>query len=516
MTLKELAKKALLHFKNKNYVFTPKEYEEVFCKLARQNNILIDDCNRISKYISKLDKKYQIIARSYNIKTLEELVVFLINYLNKSNVDQEKENLNQLFLYSKRVLEVISILPFKKSKEIALRHLKVINPFIEKEEWQKLREEWIEFLSEFDDKTVKKGAKIAGINSEDVFDVIEALIEKLKTNELDLSHLVDILIFALTPSYAPAMNDEIAVLKRQLKENPEFILSKAFVDDLKALTKKRISLDKEELRKRVRDLNQIAERLSLKVLRLLEKTDGSSQKVKKVRFALENWRKSSEDNIENVKNKLLKIVISLDEELDAFNINMRYENEDIERLKNRIKLLEKEIEKLRQEVKTDFLTNLINKRALEEELQKQESLFKRYKAIYSVVFFDIDHFKSINDTYGHEAGDVILKSLGLILRRYSRDVDVIGRFGGEEFVAILPHTEKDGAYKFAEKLRQIVENTKFMYKNTRIKVTVSGGVASRNEVNSKEELLKKADERLYLAKQNGRNRICKEDKCENK
>jgi len=85
---------------------------------------------------------------------------------------------------------------------------------------------------------------------------------------------------------------------------------------------------------------------------------------------------------------------------------------------------------------------------------------------------------------------------------------MIGRFGGEEFVAILPSTEKEGAYRFAEKLRIIVEKTKFMYKNTRINVTISGGVASRDEVNSKEELLKFADERLYKAKRNGRNRIC--------
>ena len=88
---------------------------------------------------------------------------------------------------------------------------------------------------------------------------------------------------------------------------------------------------------------------------------------------------------------------------------------------------------------------------------------------------------------------------------------MIGRFGGEEFVAILPNTDKIGAYKFAEKLRSIIEKTKFMYKKTRIKVTVSGGVASREETSSMDETLKLADNRLYTAKKSGRNRVCADE-----
>ena len=195
--------------------------------------------------------------------------------------------------------------------------------------------------------------------------------------------------------------------------------------------------------------------------------------------------------------------------------DIKKEDEEIESLKAKIRSLERKVKKLEKEVKTDFLTNIANKKAIEEELKKQESAYKRYGTNYSLVFFDIDHFKNINDTYGHDAGDVILKSLGLLFRRYARDVDTIGRFGGEEFIAILPNTNKEGAYRFAEKLREIIQKTKFMYKNTRINVTISAGVASRDEVSSKEELLKKADERLYLAKKNGRNRVCADDKCEN-
>ncbi len=514
MNIKEIAKEALLHFKNKNYIFTPEEYERVFCQIAKKHNILIEECNKISKFISKLNKKYQVIAKNYNIKNLDELIVFLINYLNREDTQKEKENLNNLFLYAKRALDVIAVLPFLKSKTIAIKHLDFLKPYMENSEWEKLREEWIDFLDRFDDSVIKKGALAAGVNSNDAFEIIDALIKKIQNNEVDLSHLVDAVIYTLTPSYAPFMSNEIAVLKRQIKEDSKILLTKAFAEDLIYLTDKRIKLDKEELKRKLKDLDQIAERLSIKILKILQKGDSSSKEIKNIKIELKNWRKEDEENFETIKEKLLVIASSLDKEINDFVCDMKKEDEEIEYLKAKIRSLEKKVKKLSKEVKTDFLTNIANKKALEDELNKQESYFQRYKTNYSIVFFDIDHFKNINDTYGHDAGDVILKSLGLLFRRYAREIDMIGRFGGEEFVAILPNTNKDGAYKFAEKLRQIISKTKFMYKNTRIKVTVSAGVASRDEVNSNNELLKKADERLYLAKKSGRNRVCAEDKCE--
>jgi len=511
MTIKEIAKKALNHFKNRGYVFTPDEYQEIFCKYAKQHGVIVEDCNKVSYFLSKLDSKYKAIAKNYNIKNLDELVVFLINYLNREDVSKEKENIEQLFIYTKRALDVIAVLPIVKSKKIAMKHLDFIKPYMEKEEWEKLRSEWIEFLDGFDASIVRRGAAIAGVRSEDALEVIEALI-KIVEEGPDLSHLVDSIIYTLTPSYAPFMDDEIAALKRQLKEDSSIILTPAFAEDLRILTNKRIKLDKEELKRKLKDLDQIAERLSIKILRVLQKTGDSSQEIKDIRVELQNWRHEGED-FESIKEKLLRIAISLDKELDEFQEEMRKEDEEIESLKAKIRMLEKKVKKLSQEVKTDFLTNIANKKAVMEELNRQESSYKRYGTNYSLVFFDIDHFKNINDTYGHDAGDVVLKSLGLLFRRYARDVDLIGRFGGEEFVAILPNTNKEGAYKFAEKLRNIVQKAKFMYKNTRIPVTVSAGVASREEVNSKEELLKKADERLYLAKRSGRNKVCADDEC---
>jgi diguanylate cyclase len=511
MNINEIAKEALLKFKSKGYVFTPGEYEEEFCKVAKKHKVIVEDCNKISKYIAKLDKKYQVIAKNYNIRNLDELILFLINYLNRINPQKEKQSLEELFLYTKRVLDVIVVLPFAKSRHIAIKHLDFLNPNLTKKEFSKLREEWIDFLDKFDDRVIQKAKHITGIESEDCIEITEALLEKLEEMP-KLDFLVDSIIYTLTPSYAPFMNDEIAMIKRQLKNDSSFIYTKAFAEDLKILTNKRIKLDKEELKRKIKDLDKIAERLSIKILKILKKTDDSSNEIKNITVEIQNWRHDAE-NFETIKQKLINIAKSIDGELNNFHCEIKKEDEEIKKLKEKIKYLEGKVHKLSNEVKTDYLTNISNKKAIEDELKKQESAYNRYNTNYSVVFFDIDHFKNVNDTYGHDAGDVILKSLGLLFKRYARDIDMIGRFGGEEFVAILPNTDKNGAYTFAEKIKEIVQKTKFMYKNTRIPVTISGGVAERKEVSSKEEVLKKADKRLYLAKNSERNRICAEDTC---
>ncbi|HIQ51095.1 MAG TPA: GGDEF domain-containing protein [Nautiliaceae bacterium] len=509
MTINEIAKKTLAHFKTKGYIFTPDEYQEVFCKEAKKANILIKDCNKVAEYLDKLNKKYQLIAKNYNIKNLEELVLFLINYLNKKDSSKEKENLENLFIYTKRVLDVIAILPIIKSKKIAIKHLEFLKPNLKKEEFDKLRKEWFNFLSEFDDSIIKKAALITKVKSKDALEIIKVLLTKFeKISSLDL--LVDAIIYTLTPSHAPSIKDDIVLLKNQLKKDSSFMLSKAFAQELKVLTNKRIKLDKEELDKKLKDLDKIAERLSTKILKIIEKSDGSSKEIKNITTELQNWRKDSTTDFEAIKEKLLTIVNSLDKEINHFKEEMKKEDEEIEVLRKKISLLEEKVKTLQKETKIDFLTNIANKKAILEEFNKQESIYKRSKTNYSIVFFDIDHFKNINDTFGHEAGDVILKSIGILLKTHIRDIDLVGRYGGEEFVAILPNTDKEEAFKLADKIKNIIKNTKFIYKNKQINVTISGGVAERNEVNSNEELLKLADERLYKAKKFGRDKIIKE------
>jgi diguanylate cyclase (GGDEF)-like protein len=122
--------------------------------------------------------------------------------------------------------------------------------------------------------------------------------------------------------------------------------------------------------------------------------------------------------------------------------------------------------------------------------------------------FDIDHFKQVNDTYGHLAGDYVLKQLASVIKTRIRREDVLARYGGEEFGIILPEIDKTNALQFAEKVRKLVEKAEFRFEDTQIPVTVSVGVATLvGEQEDVLEFIKLADDHLYAAKQAGRNQV---------
>lgn len=156
---------------------------------------------------------------------------------------------------------------------------------------------------------------------------------------------------------------------------------------------------------------------------------------------------------------------------------------------------------------TDELTSLYNRRYFNKLVSEEFYRAERYKRNVSCLMLDIDHFKKINDTYGHEGGDYILKEISKILTGSLRQSDKTCRFGGEEFVVFLPETNGREAELAAENLRKEIEKSEFNYRNNRIPVTVSIGFASFMEgpVKKSEDLMAYADKALYKAKEDGRN-----------
>jgi two-component system cell cycle response regulator len=161
---------------------------------------------------------------------------------------------------------------------------------------------------------------------------------------------------------------------------------------------------------------------------------------------------------------------------------------------------------------TDALTQLYNKRYFMESLEKEFSFSKRSHQPLSLILFDIDFFKRINDTYGHIAGDRILKLVGTILTSQTRLENIACRFGGEEFAIVLRGCSSLQARQVAERIRGTIQSQKVMSKSQEINFTISLGVATFNGKNfqTSEELLLRADELLYQAKQNGRNQTIAE------
>jgi diguanylate cyclase (GGDEF)-like protein len=158
----------------------------------------------------------------------------------------------------------------------------------------------------------------------------------------------------------------------------------------------------------------------------------------------------------------------------------------------------------------DSLTGVYNHafivKALEEEVGRSE----RYGSHLTILLLDIDDFKSVNDTYGHLAGDYVLDRVAKILEAGMRNIDIIGRYGGEEFLVILPETVGDQGFLVSERLRRDIENENFAYGDDLMKVTVSGGIACYGQGTDAKKLIKLADDNLYKAKKIGKNRICYE------
>jgi diguanylate cyclase (GGDEF)-like protein len=179
----------------------------------------------------------------------------------------------------------------------------------------------------------------------------------------------------------------------------------------------------------------------------------------------------------------------------------------------RVKTLQDELRERNAELeriaRTDALTGLWNRRHLEEHLGAVSSAARRQESPYTVLMIDIDHFKRVNDEKGHAAGDAVLREVGARLRSGIRAEDQIARWGGEEFLAVLPSTGLDGAMVIAERLRRSVDLAPFPVAETLLEITVSIGAAAG--VSEPKPLIESADRRLYRAKEAGRNRVVAAD-----
>ncbi|HTP64275.1 MAG TPA: GGDEF domain-containing protein [Geobacteraceae bacterium] len=235
--------------------------------------------------------------------------------------------------------------------------------------------------------------------------------------------------------------------------------------------------------------------------------------------------------IDDVAAKTLEILVSFDIPAGAmqpFSAILQQANEELSNLNTSYELLVIELrqakqkaEKLAEELHCanvklhelafrDALTGLYNHRYFQEALDRELDRSKRYQRDLSLIIFDIDYFKKINDTYGHPAGDRVLAAISRRAESAVRSSDIIARYGGEEFAVILPETDFSGAGVFAERLRSEIERLEIEVEGKKIKATVSAGFTSYRpgaRVPEKGAIIGMADKALYIAKQSGRNRV---------
>ncbi|MGM0509256.1 MAG: ligand-binding sensor domain-containing protein, partial [Fusobacteriota bacterium] len=184
-------------------------------------------------------------------------------------------------------------------------------------------------------------------------------------------------------------------------------------------------------------------------------------------------------------------------------------NKELEFTKNKLEekrcKLENALKKVKKLSITDSLTGLPNRRFMMEKFKKEVARYQRNKEIFSIVMTDIDKFKNFNDTYGHEAGDYVLKKVSDVLKETLREIDHISRWGGEEFLMILPETDLKKAFISGERLRNNIKKMRCNYKGQELKVTITLGITEFDPLINMEKNIDKADQALYLGKKEGRN-----------
>jgi diguanylate cyclase len=176
-------------------------------------------------------------------------------------------------------------------------------------------------------------------------------------------------------------------------------------------------------------------------------------------------------------------------------------------MKQGIVYVQKRAIDLEEETLLDPLTGVYNRRGYEKHLMEEIERFERHEEIFSVLMIDIDQFKSVNDRYGHWAGDRCLEELTRLIKKILRGTDFLARYGGEEFIAVLSETDEQGVCIVAERLRRLIERARFLYQQEEIPLTISiGGTTVKASDQTAETIFKRVDMALYEAKRTGRNR----------
>jgi len=337
---------------------------------------------------------------------------------------------------------------------------------------------------------------------------IEHSFENFMSNE-DLCGLINIVRDTLHPSLGTAINDEIDLFTKNIEKNPKQLLKEDVQSKIHELFEIRCNLDKKVMTSKTKQLTKMLNSVAHEFTNTLQVTNSSNKKVLEIRKNIENLNTASinDNDVENIKEQMINVTKTFEQETNKFTSNLEKNSTTINQMTKRIEQLEKNLKDAKQDSITDFMTGLMTRRGFDQYIEKLEEQFTENNEEYSAVFFDIDHFKKVNDTYGHDAGDTILTTFAKLLQIEIGKVGEVFRFGGEEFVSIFPKKDAIQSLEIAEKIRKRVESSNFIHEDLKLRITFSAGIAQRSVQGDVDTLINCADALLYKAKQNGRNQV---------
>ena len=353
-----------------------------------------------------------------------------------------------------------------------------------------------------DEKNIVRKEKITTY-----YELVELLLKRISSN--DISRFLKHLKLIMSPSLDDSLLDEIESIVNKISKNPKKLTQNASINELNILSKKRIRLDKNILSTKTQDIKKILALIGVYLNKSLIQSRDTNEEIYRIKNELVSLDLSLESSRElvSIHSKLVQTVSNLENSLAKNQIDLIKGQENHSVLEEKIKKLEDDLSTLNKERFTDFLTGVLNRRAFENEIIKIENEYNIFDSQYAIVFYDLDHFKSINDKYGHDCGDTILKNFASLLNKLTRVDDVVTRYGGEEFVVLVHYKKEEEIIKYVKRVKNIISNNSFVYKDDLIKVKFSAGVTFRKDYESSEETIMAADKFLYKAKESGRDKI---------
>ena len=321
-----------------------------------------------------------------------------------------------------------------------------------------------------------------------------------------------------------ALSTQAETIRQTLLEKPESLKKclNQTVDLVMALQtelkdeRKELETFLSEISNRLREIDEEVKKISgIGVSRsnnFKNVTDSLEEESNKINAVL-----NEEANIDTLKDSVKSHVIMIRHHMDTFltedNKQQKYSDETVEQLARELLAVKQEAEELREQLEHkrlqathDTLTRIPNRLAYDEWINQEHDRFVKYDTPFVLMVWDVDFFKKVNDGYGHQAGDKVLRVVAQMLSESIREADFVARYGGEEFVVVLPGTTLDAAMNVANIIRMAIKDCAFHFRDKPVKITASAGVAEIKENESVQMLFDRADKALYSAKQSGRNR----------
>jgi len=365
--------------------------------------------------------------------------------------------------------------------------------------------------------------ELSQMNIVDVDTLFDFVVSKLRQKEQDmlgnggvilsditLEKIASLMLASLIPAYSHKQYDEsVKELQDEIHKNPTLLGDDKFHENIKYLIEKRIDLDQQTLTDKTSKMSMLINKMSSFIDHTVKHSGNSSKNLISISDELKSISFSDfdENTFGNFKDKMIQISDKIQSEVTMLSENLHKEKNEVTILKEKIKALESNLKVAQVESSTDFLTGVYTRRAFEKEITSYESDFINSKKDYIVIFVDLDYFKTVNDKYGHDAGDVVLSTFAKLLQKKAPQNSLVARYGGEEFVIALQSSTIINAKNYLQVVSEFVHKSKFVYNDLTIKVTFSAGISARSTQPSLDETIKDADKYLYKAKHLGRDRI---------